>query len=86
MGTALTDGLTQDQLAAIEDFRQRLASEFPEIRILFVRLKEGAIDIRLSDNADRDVATMRRTTQLAIEVEDDHEGVCLLPRTVGHGE
>jgi hypothetical protein len=29
---------------------------------------------------------MRRTTQLAIEVEDDHEGVCLLPRTVGHGE
>jgi hypothetical protein len=86
MGTVLTDNLTTNQKAAVDDYRQKLAREFPEIHILSVDLREGAVDIRLSDNADRDVPTLRRTTELALEVEDDHPGVCLLPRTVGHAE
>jgi hypothetical protein len=85
MSTVLKQGLTPEEIAAVDDYRRRLAQEFPEIQIISVALKEGAIDIRLSDNADRDMATLRRTTELAVEVEDDHPGVCLLPRTVGHG-
>ena len=69
MSTVLKPGLTPEEIAAVDDYRRRLAQEFPEIQIISAALKEGAIDIRLSDNAHRDVATLRRTTALAVEVE-----------------
>jgi hypothetical protein len=85
MSTDVRQGLTPEDIAAVDEFHRRLAQEFPEIEIISVAVKEGAVDIRLSDNAHRDMATFHRTTELAVEVEDNYPGVCLLPRTVGHG-
>ena len=78
------EGLTALQLATIEEYRKRLAEEFPDIEILEVRAVDGAVDIRLNDASVRDYATIDRTTGLAIEVEDRFD-VTLLPRTVPHG-
>jgi hypothetical protein len=44
---------------------------------------DGTVDIRLNEASVRDYATINRTTELAIEVEDKFD-VTLLPRTVPH--
>jgi len=80
------NGLTATQLTAIEEYRKRLAEEFPDIKILKVRPINGTVDICLSDNSMRDYTTFSRTTELAIEVEDHYADVVLLPRTVPHEE
>jgi len=78
------EGLTALQLTAIEEYRKRLAEEFPDIEILEVRAVDGTVDMRLNDASVRDYATINRTTGLAIEVGDKFD-VTLLPRTVPHG-
>ncbi|HIE29061.1 TPA: hypothetical protein EYP66_17445 [Candidatus Poribacteria bacterium] len=80
------NSLNSIQLAAIEEYRRRLAEEFPDIKILKVRAINGTIDICLSDNSMRDYTTFNRTTELAIEVEDRYADVVLLPRTIPHEE
>lgn len=77
------EGLTAPQLATIEEYRKRLSEEFPDIEILEARAVDGTINIRLNDASVRDYATINRTTELAIEVEDKFN-VTLLPCTIPH--
>jgi hypothetical protein len=49
MAKNYTEGLAAPQLAAVEEYRRRLAEEFPDIEILEVRAVDGAVDIRLNE-------------------------------------
>jgi hypothetical protein len=74
-----TSGLTEKELAAVEAYRKRLAKRFPDVRITSVRVTEGVVEVRLSDEAYKDMQTLRATAKLANRVEENYQGVYLVP-------
>jgi len=77
------NNLTELQHSAVETYRGQLAENFPDIEILDVFVTDGIVEVRLNYAVIRDYQTLNRTTQLAIEVEEQF-GVTLLPYIVPH--
>ena len=77
------ENLTELQSAVVEAYRQQLAANLPEAEILDVSAADGIIEVRLNDVIMRDYATLNRTTELAIKVEEQFN-VILLPYVVPH--
>jgi hypothetical protein len=75
--------LTEIQSAAVEAYREQLVKNFPEIEILDAFMTDGLIEVRLNYAALQNYQTLNRTTQLAIEIEEQF-GVTLLPYIVPH--
>ena len=75
--------LTELQSSAVEAYREQLAENFRNIEILDAFVTDGIVEVRLNYEAVRDYQTLSRTTQLAIEVEEQF-GVTLLPYIVPH--
>jgi hypothetical protein len=77
------NNLTELQSSAVEAYRKQLAENFPDIEILDVFVTDGIVEVRLNYAVIQDYQTLNRTTQLAIEVEEQF-GVTLLPYIVPH--
>jgi hypothetical protein len=77
------NNLTELQSSAVEAYREQLAENFPDIEILGVFVTDGIVEVRLNYAVIQDYQTLNRTTQLAIEVEEQF-GVTLLPYIVPH--
>lgn len=75
--------LTKLQAVVVEAYRQQLAANLPEIEILDAFVTDGVIEVQLNDVVMKDDSTLNRTTELAIEVEDQFK-VTLLPYVVPH--
>lgn len=77
------ENLTELQSAVVEAYRQQLAANLPEAEILDVLATDSIIEVRLNDVIMRDYATLNRTAELAIKVEEQFN-VILLPYVVPH--
>jgi len=77
------NNLTELQSSAVEAYREQLAENFSDIEILDVFVTDGIVEVRLNYAVIRDYQTLNRTTQLAIELEEQF-GVTLLPYIVPH--
>jgi hypothetical protein len=75
--------LTELQSTVIETYRQKLAENLPDVEILDVCASDGIVEVRLNDVVIRDYSTLNRTTELAVDIEEQFN-VTLLPYVTRH--
>ena len=75
--------LTELQATALEAFRQRLAENLPEVKILDAFAIQHIVEVRLNNDPARDFAAAQQIMKLSFQVEDQFN-VTLLPCVVPH--
>lgn len=62
--------LTGLQATAVETFRQRLAKDLPEVKILDAFAIQHIIQVQLNNDPARDFATLQQIMEHSFQVED----------------